>query len=202
MPLLLLTSSSWCAELDVAALITRLAKPVSTSVPFTEVRFSALLREPLVVSGQLVYGGPSSLDRQVTEPYQEDTEIRGESVRTQRAGQPARSFSLQRAPELRGLLAGLSALLAGDAQAIHRNFSVQLNGDEQQWQLELTPNDARIRRRLKLIRAQGSAAEPRCFSLLNQDNGLSIMLLGDAARPPAEQPLTREALESRCAGAG
>jgi hypothetical protein len=197
----LLATSGWCAEPEVAALIGKLAKPVDTKVAFTEVRFSALLREPLVVSGQLIYGGPSTLDRQVTEPYREDTEIRGESVVIQRAGQQPRKFLLQRAPELRGLLQGLSALLAGDAQAVQRDFSVVLSGTEQQWQLDLTPTDARIRRRLKLIRAQGSAAEPRCFSLLNRDDGVSIMLMGDAARPVPGQPLTRAAIESRCAGA-
>jgi Outer membrane lipoprotein carrier protein LolA-like len=159
------------------------------------------LREPLVVSGQLVYGGPTSLDRQVTEPYQEDTQIRGESVIIRRAGQQPRKFLLQRVPELRGLLSGLAALLAGDAQAVQRDFSVQLSGDDQQWQLDLTPTDARVRRRLELIRAQGSAAEPHCFSLLNRDGGVSIMLLGDVARAASGQALTREALESRCAGA-
>ncbi len=198
---LLIASSSSHAEPDVAALIARLAKPAPATVPFTEVRFSALLREPLVVSGQLVYAGPQSLDRQVTEPYQEQTEIRGETVRMQREGQPARSFGLQRAPELRGLLTGLSALLAGDARAIERDFSVAASGDQQQWQLELTPLDKRIARRLKLIRAQGREDQPRCFSLLNPDGGMSVMLLVDAAKPPTDDaPLTRESVERRCGG--
>lgn len=197
--LLLLTGSGWCAENDVAGLIARLAKPAPATVPFTEVRFSKLLREPLVVSGQLVYGGPQSLDRQVTEPYKEDTQIRGEAVRVERRGQPVRSFGLQRAPELRGLLAGLTALLAGDTQAIERDFSVAASGDQHNWQLELTPADARIRKRLKLIRARGSDADARCFELVNADNGLSIMLLG-AARPTSDEPMTRESLERRCAG--
>ena len=183
----------------MTALIARLAKPVPTTVAFSEVRFSPLLKEPLSVSGELVYAGPASLDRRVTDPYREDTEIRGESVRIQRAGQPVRSFGLQRAPELRGLLAGLSALLAGDAQAIRRDFTVLAKGDERRWQLELTPSDARIKRRLKLIRAEGSESEPRCFSLINTDNGSSIMLLGAAARLDPSAPLTREALERRCA---
>jgi hypothetical protein len=196
--LLLLTSNSWCDEPDVAALIAKLAKPAPTTVTFTEVRFAAILREPLMVSGQLVYSGPQSLDRQVTEPYQEDTQIRGEAVRMQRPGQPVRSFGLQRAPELRGLLAGLTALLAGDAQSIQKNFTVRASGDEQRWQLELTPADARIRRRLKMIRAQGNGAEPRCFSLINADNSLSVMLLGERIRLENAPLLTREGLERIC----
>jgi hypothetical protein len=202
--LLMLASSSWCDEPDVAELIARLAKPAPTTVAFTEVRFSKMLREPLVVSGELVYGGPRSLDRRVTEPYREDTLIRGETVRVERKRQASRSFGLQRAPELRGLLSGLSALLAGDLQAIQRDFVVTAQGDQRAWELELIPSDARIRKRLKMIRARGSDAEPRCFELINAGDGLSIMLLGAAARPaltqsPAKQ-LTREALQRYCAG--
>lgn len=198
--LLLMMSSAWCAEPDPAALIARLAKPAPTTVAFTEVRFSKMLREPLVVSGELVYGGPRNLDRQVTEPFREETLIRGETVRVERAGQPSRSFALQRAPELRGLLAGLTALLAGDLPAIQRDFTVAARGDQQSWQLELTPSDARVRKRLQMIRAQGSEAEPRCFELVSPGDGLSIMLLGTHARLPAGQPLTREFLQRRCAG--
>jgi hypothetical protein len=198
--LILTSSSSWCDEPDVAGLIARLAKPAPATVAFTEVRFSKMLREPLVVSGELVYGGPRNLDRQVSAPYREDTLIRGETVRVERAGQKSRSFSLQRAPELRGLLAGLTALLAGDPQAIQRDFSVVARSDQGAWQLELTPSDPRIRKRLKMIRAQCSDSEPRCFELIDAGDGLSIMLLGASAQLPAGQALTREALQRRCAG--
>jgi hypothetical protein len=201
----MLASNGWCDEPDVASLVAGLAKPAPATVAFTEVRFSKMLREPLVVSGELVYGGPRNLDRQVTEPYREDTLIRGETVRVERPGQATRSFGLQRAPELRGLLAGLTALLAGDLQAIQRDFTVAARGDQRAWQLDLTPSDPRIRKRLKMIRARGSDTEPRCFELINADDGLSIMLLGAAARPASAESagspaLTREAMQRRCAG--
>jgi hypothetical protein len=200
----MLASSGWCAEPEVADLIARLAKPAPTTVAFTEVRFSKMLREPLVVSGELVYDGPRSLDRQVTEPYREATSIRGETVRVERKGQRTLSFGLQRAPELRGLLSGLSALLAGDLAAVERDFEIVAHSTERTWQLELTPSDPRIRKRLKMIRARGSDAEPRCFELINADAGLSIMLLGAAARPALtrspDSPLKPEMLQRYCAG--
>jgi hypothetical protein len=198
--LLLVMSNSWCDEPDLAALVARLAKPAPASVAFTEVRFSKMLREPIVVSGQLVYGGQRSLDRQVTDPYQETTEIRGETVRVARAGQAAQSFGLQRAPELRGLLAGLTALLAGDLPAIQRDFQVAASTDASGWQLELTPNDPRVLKRLKMIRARGNDAEPRCFELINAKEGSSLMLLGTAAGTGSNQ--SPEALQRRCTGAG
>jgi len=58
---------------EADALIGRLAKPAPATISFTEVRFSKLLRAPLIVSGDLGYAGPESLDRRVTAPYREST---------------------------------------------------------------------------------------------------------------------------------
>ena len=50
------------------------------------------------MSGELGYSGPTSLDRRVLQPYREHTTIRGESVRVEREGEPARSFALSARP--------------------------------------------------------------------------------------------------------
>ncbi|MGH8178755.1 MAG: LolA-related protein, partial [Steroidobacter sp.] len=183
---------------DVDALIARLARPAPATVAFTEVRFSPLLKQPLIVSGELGYAGATHLDRRVLTPYREQTAIRGDSVRVEREGEPARSFALKRAPELRGLLNGFTALLAGDAVAIRRNFDAAVTGAEDGWRLELTPTDARARRRLKRIIVSGAADEPRCFSMLNADGGASVMLLGETAETKPAPDVTLEALQERC----
>lgn len=131
--LLIAPASLWGAsptEPDADALIARLAKPAPATVAFTEVRFSRLLREPLIVSGELGYSGPISLDRRIATPYREDTAIRGESVKVERQGEKPRSFALKHAPELRGLLSGFSAMLSGDATALRQNFAVTMTGDD------------------------------------------------------------------------
>ena len=144
------------AALDARALIGRLAKPAPATVAFREVRFSTLVNEPLIVAGELVYTDATSLDRRVTYPYQETVAIRGESVRVEREGSPPRSFGLNRAPELRGLLSGFTALLAGDSAALERNFSIAANGSDAAWTLELTPTDKRARRRMQQIGVLGA----------------------------------------------
>jgi hypothetical protein len=183
---------------DADALIARLAKPAPASIAFTEVRFSRLLRAPLIVSGQLSYNGADSMDRQVEQPYREHTAIRGESVRVEREGEQPRSFALKHAPELRGLLSGFSALLAGDVAAIKRSFSVAMDGDNGSWTLELTPNDARARKRLNQIVVDGSEAEPHCFSMLNADGSKSVLLLGATATNAVAANVTAEDLQKRC----
>jgi hypothetical protein len=186
------------AALDAQALIGRLAKPAPATVAFREVRFSALVSEPLIVAGELVYTDATSLDRRVTQPYRETVAIRGESVRVEREGSSPRSFGLNRAPELRGLLSGFTALLAGDSAALERNFSIAANGSDAAWTLELTPTDKRARRRLQQIVVNGRADVPQCFTMLTANGGASVLLLGAAAERELPKPTTVEALEHLC----
>lgn len=180
--------AAWSAELDADSLLQRLARPAPAAISFKEIRFSTLLREPLTVTGELGYSGPTNLERKVQSPYRESTLIVGDSVRVEREGEQPRSFALERAPELRGLLAGFTALLAGDLSALQRNFDVQTSGTDDSWNLELTPRDANARRRLNRIVVNGREGTPRCFSMLNRDGGASVMLLGEAARAEVPQP--------------
>jgi hypothetical protein len=192
-----LLAATPAAALDADTLIAKLARPAPASIAFTEVRVSPLLREPLVISGELEFSGPGSLDRHVRKPYHEDTSIRGESVRVEREGEQSRSFALKRAPELRGLLAGFSSLLSGDVAGLKRSFEVQTQGTEQAWTLQLVPLDARARKRLQKLEIVGHDAIPRCFSLLTGDGGASVMVLGEAAATvPSE--VTLESLKKLC----
>jgi hypothetical protein len=193
------TLPAWSADpSDTDALIASLAKPAPATISFTEVRFSKLLRAPLIVSGDLGYAGPDSLDRRVTTPYREHTAIRGESVKVEREGEKPRSFALKHAPELRGLLSGFSAMLSGDAAALRKAFNVALSGDESSWQLKLTPIDTKARRRLQQIEVDGRQNEPQCFSMTTGDGASSVLLLGDTAREPVTSDVTLVALQRRC----
>jgi hypothetical protein len=212
MTLLTMTmASAWSATPDerTVALIRSLARPAPASVEFTEVRFSPLLKEPLIVAGDLGYTAADSLDRHVRTPYREDTEIRGESVRVVREGEPARSFALKRAPELRMLLSGFAGLLTGDAAIVGQTFDTSLTEHPSpiehaegahSWTLTLTPTDARARKRLKSIEVTGNEATPRCFKILMTDGGASVMLLGDATQTPLDARIERAQLDARCAG--
>lgn len=190
--------TAWSAEPDADSLIRRLARPTPASVTFKEVRYSSLLREPLVVSGELGYSGPTQLERKVLAPYRETTTITGDSVRVERDGESPRTFALKRAPELRGLLAGFSALLAGDMATLRRNFTVQVSGSEESWNLELTPVDANAQRRVNRILVNGRTDTPRCFSTLNRDGGASVMLLGPAASTELPKNATLARLLTLC----
>ena len=169
---------------DARTLVGRIAREAPSSTAFTEARFSKLLRQPLVVSGELAYLGAGSLDRRVTSPFREMTTIRGNTVRIEREGEDARSFALGRVPELEGFLTAFGALLAGDSAALERTFAIAANGDEAgKWTLELTPLDERVRRRVIAIRIYGSGDELDCVATSDTQETGSVMMLG--GRPPA-----------------
>jgi len=169
---------------DGADIIKRLARQSPATINFVEARFSSLLVTPLVVGGELDYVGAESLNRRVIEPYQETTTIRSEAVRVERAGQAPRTFSLHRAPELRGLVTGMTGLLAGNDELIARHFQVTTKGmPDDAWRIDLAPTDGKIQKRLRGITVTGAATEPHCFVIRDTQGGASVMLLGAAAKP-------------------
>jgi hypothetical protein len=184
---------------DSAALLARLARTPPASTAFTEVRFSALLAEPLVVSGMLDYESAGVLNRRVETPYRETTTISGETVRVERPGETTRTFALRRAPELRGLLTGMIGLLTGNGSFIGEHFTITTAGDDSSWRIDLEPRDGRVRQRLSGIRVTGGGDESRCFAILDTEGGASVMLLGAAAAETLPQPLVLAELLGRCA---
>ena len=188
------------ADPGLDALLARLARPAPDTTRFVEVRYSSLLDEPIVVSGVLEHRTDGALVRRVESPYQEVTELQGENVTVTRDGGKPRRFSLNRAPELRGMLASFGALLAGDRQVLEQYFYVELKESEIRWEITLTPRDSKLKRRLSSIVVNGAMDRPRCFTLREPDGDGSLMALG--VSKPGELPIPpgRPALEAWCAG--
>ena len=81
----------------------------------------------------------------------------GDQVRITRAGKPARTVSLQRAPQLRVLLGSFRALLEGRLRRSQQDFDDRLSkSTAANWTLTLTPKDARLAKHLAHIEVFGS----------------------------------------------
>lgn len=173
------------------------ARHAGATVGFVEVRYSRLLKAPLVVTGTLERGADGSLVRRVADPYRETTVIRGNDVSIEREGAQARRFSLDRAPELQGLLGSIDGMLRGDAGRLNRSFAVTLEGVAERWQVRLVPNDERLRRRLSDVSVYGSDATARCFAM-NQPSGDASIIALDAPAPAALPHAQRGDLETWC----
>jgi hypothetical protein len=186
---------------DARALVERVAREAPSTVAFTEARFSKLLRQPLVVSGELAYLGAGSFDRRVTRPHRETTTIRGNTVRIEREAQAARSFALDRVPELEGFLTAFGALLSGDWLALERAFAMTANGDEAgDWMLDLEPLEERARRRVTTVRIYGNGDELRCLAMGARNETGSVMMLGDHSPAAISAASSFDDLIASCRG--
>jgi hypothetical protein len=185
---------------ETAQLVASLHREPPSQTAYTEVRFVRMLKRPLVLRGELSYGGPGQLGKQIDVPYRETTTIAGNDVHVQREGKGERTFSLDRAPELGALLSGFSALLGGDATALNRDFAVEATHGSNGWRLTLTPRSPALAKQFLSMIVDGRASEPRCFTLREADGDASTMLLGDLARATLADPPTREALDRLCGG--
>ena len=183
---------------DPDALLRRLARPAPATTAFVEVHFSPLLSRPLIVSGNLEYEGPDSLARTVEQPYTEHTEIHGDQVSVVRGNDKPRTFSLQRAPELKTLLSSFSALLSGNRQQLEQSFALAVSGDDAHWSMGLTPLDSRVKQRVSRITVNGQAGSPRCMTTTAPDGSVTVMLMEDAARAPVPAGIDLAGLEKLC----
>ena len=183
---------------DLDALLQHLARPAPATTPFVEVHFSPLLSRPLVVSGELEYSGPDSLARTVEKPYSEHTEIHGDEVSVVRGSGKPRTFSLQRAPELKTLLSSFSALLGGNRQQLESSFTLTVSGDDAHWTLGLTPRDSRVSQRVSRITVNGAAGSARCMTTATPDGSVTVMLMEEAAHTQLPVDIDRAGLEKVC----
>lgn len=186
---------------EAAALVARLQRPAPADTAYTEVRFVAMLKQPLVLHGQLHYGGPGRLGKDVETPYRETTAIDDGRVEVKRSGRPAQHFSLERAPELQALLAAFSALLGGDAATLAQFYAIDAHEDGERFTLTLTPRQPELGRHLRAVVVDGRGGEPACFSLRQADGDASVMLLGPLATAPLPPAPTREAVAAVCENA-
>ncbi|MDH5824506.1 fatty acyl CoA synthetase [Luteimonas sp. RD2P54] len=184
---------------DGAWILEKLARPAPARTSFVEVRTSAMLKEPLRVTGEYLRPDARTLVREVRSPYVETTTVRDGRATIERAGRSPRSFSLSRAPELAALQASFGALLAGDVAELERHYAIRTRGVRERWTMTLTPKDPELAANVRRIDLYGRGAELRCIETLPGEGALQRTLLAGAARS-ADPQADAAALEALCRG--
>lgn len=195
------TAIASAADSETNALLNRLARPGQETTPFIEVRYSALLTEPLVIAGELEHRDDGALVRRVLEPYRETTTLLGENVTVERDGSRPRHFSLDRAPELRGIMNSFGAMLKGDRATLERHFEVMSSESEDAWRIDLVPRGDNLRARLARVRVYGHGDRADCITMEEPDDDATVMTIGLSDRGRLPSPLGRDQLQSWCAQA-
>ena len=178
-------------------ILKALARPAPMGTQFVEVRASALLKDPLRLSGEYRRPDNDTLVREVRAPYRETTTIRAGQASIARDGKPPRTFSLSRVPELASLQNSFGALLTGDRVQLERTYTLTAQGVRERWSLTLAPKDKALAARVRDITLYGQGVELRCIETRPAKGDLQRTLLASAAL--AVTPTTdAKAMETLC----
>ena len=167
-------SQGWTVEQVVAALnSTR-----EPSVSFEETTYSSLLSAPLVVRGLLRFIPPSTLEKEVLEPYHERYVIEGDRVTFESDRKHIKkTISLDDYPALRSVVESFRAGFTGDASRLMQLYDTALDGTRLKWTLVLRPRDSTGRAMVEDIVFAGSEGKVGTIVIHAADGDRSVMTL-------------------------
>lgn len=173
--LLLLTASAFA--FDLAQLSQQLREPAVVRGQFIQEKHLRALPMPLVSRGQFVLARDHGLLWLLQQPLQQDYRITASGI-VQRTESGWRAAGQQGASKRQNEL--FLAVLGGDAEALQRDFELDLQGNAQAWTLSLTPRARLLQQIFNVIHIQGGTSVERIELLETQ--GDSTLLLLESTR--------------------
>ena len=148
---LALLSPAALAAWDLQQLMDALAQNKSGRASFVEKKSIAILDKPVESSGELLYTAPDHLEKRTLKPKPESMVVNGGELLIERGRQKHR-LQLQAYPELAAFIDSIRGTLAGDRQALERNYRLSLEGSAERWALQLLPLDEKMQTVIQRIR--------------------------------------------------
>ena len=159
-----------------------LAKQRGGKVAFSEKKYIALLDRPVESSGVLVYQPPARLEKRTLKPNVESLVLDRDVLVVER-GKQKYTLQLQQYPEITAIVGSIRNTLAGNLEALERQYRVDLQGSPERWSLTLLPSDARIAAIVQRIQISGTGDELRQIDMLQADGDRSVMQIRRDAPP-------------------
>lgn len=175
-------ASHGASTLTPEALMAQLAGVASSRARFVETRQSALLKQPLVLTGTLVYQRPDRLEKHVATPFVESVTIAGSRVDIARPGETGRTIAMPPAGPARALAESLRATLAGDLPALARHFVVEVAGTPGAWTMTLTPRDPALAATVERVTFAGAADRVQRIDVLEASGDRSVTTIQPETR--------------------
>lgn len=172
------------AATEQATLSLERLPEIITGVPdhraeFQEERRLTLLKEPVRLSGVLLFKAPGRFEKHTQAPLREDLVVEGEWVTV---SSPDRKHDLRlnmsSDPVLHGLLFSLQSLLTGQPDRLSEIFTVEAWGSEAAWTLRLKPRPAEMADRVQAVRVTGEGRWLRSIELWETSGDYLIMSIG------------------------
>ncbi len=155
-------------------LMQGLAHTRAARASFVEKKTVRILEQPLVASGELSFTAPDRLEKRTLRPRPELLLLQGDTLTLERAGQTTR-LDLRSHPEVAAFTESIRGTLAGDRQALERNYLLSLQGSEASWVLTLIPADAAMRALVERVRIAGRHADLSVIEIQQANGDSSLM---------------------------
>ena len=163
-------------------LMARLGERQQGRVTFTEQYFAGVLDRPLAASGELFYEAPDRLEKRTLRPRPERLALENGILTIERRNKRYQ-VALADYPQVAPYIDGIRATLAGDRPALERVFRVEFNTSGDDWNLLLSPLNARAASEVAAIRIQGSADDINTVTIEFANGDRSIMTLSAPLDP-------------------
>ena len=155
---LLLLTSPLAHAFDLADLSAQLAKPAVVRGPFVQEKHLRALPTPLTSQGQFTLSRDHGLLWLLQKPLKQDYRIADSGI----ARRTAEGWQQQPGQDVAAQQSRLFlAVLKGDRSGLERDFDLQLTGDQNDWQLQLTPHSVLLKQIFSAIRIDGGALVER-----------------------------------------
>ena len=165
-------------------LMHTLAENKASRAEFVEKKYLATLDRPLESSGELIYIAPSRLEKRTVKPRPEVLVIDGGTLTIERNG-TRRSIALASFPEVSAFTESIRATLAGDLDALLRDYRVEVDGSPAQWRLTLLPSDPRIAALVSRVTVTGRDKRVDAIEVLQADGNRSVTTITPKANAPS-----------------
>ena len=167
-------SNAWTVEQVVASL----KEGREPSVSFEEATYSSLLTEPLIVRGVLRFTPPSTLEKEVVEPYRERYVIEGDRVTFESERKHLKkTISLEDYPALRSFVEAFRVSFTGDVAQLKMFYETTVEGTSRQWTLLLRPHDQAGKSMVDYMLLSGSEGRIATIAIRAPDGDRSVMTL-------------------------
>jgi len=143
---------------------------------FVEKKTLALLDRPVESSGEISFAPPARLEKRTVKPRPERIVIEGDLATVERGGK-TQSFRLTQQPGIAALVDSIRSTLAGDLDALTRNYSAAVAGDAARWRLTLRPLDPTLSNIVEHVEIAGSQGVVRTVEIFQADGDRSLMTL-------------------------
>lgn len=167
---------SHAEEWGLDPLMHTLAQTRSGHAAFVERKSIAMLDKPVESSGELFYAAPDRLEKRTLKPRPESMLLDRGTLTIEQKGKK-RVLQLQSYPEVAAFIDSIRGTLAGDRAALERAYRLSLEGDAQNWTLELVPLDAKMKKVVAKILMSGAQDQLKTIQIDQADGDSSIMTI-------------------------